>query len=73
MRRLRLALAVVAVSFAFSADEAAADAACPNAWHSGETGTCSMTGRTSSHYPCVCEYQCEVGGTKWWSFCDLPQ
>jgi hypothetical protein len=70
MRRLRLALAVLAVGLAASSGTAYADGQCPNAFYSGQTGTCGMTGRVSGG-GCICEYECD--GTEeplnWFNFC----
>lgn len=68
MRRMRLAIAVLALSFVASAS-LSAEGLCPNIFTSGGTGVCAMTGRTGGN-SCVCEYNCDVGGLQWYSFCD---
>lgn len=69
MRRLRFALAAVALALASSAGTASASSQCPSAFWSPSTGTCGMTGRTQGG--CICEYICEFTEQpeQWFNFC----
>lgn len=70
MRRLRFALALVALALAGSADIATASAGCPMAYVAEQPyGTCGFTGVGSSCESC--EYECADGEKYTWNMCQV--
>lgn len=70
MRRLRFALALVALALAGSADSAMADTECPRVYQAVQPyGTCGYNGEGGS---CSrCGYECENGGPYYWNMCNV--